>query len=111
MIAGDHYREDRVDETEEKRRYTSIDMVSESDAALAMTPADEAAYRKLVAETGALFGARHYLDISQLFAYAERRSWPSRRGASSSPERQPGVGERTLINPEPHLLDAGLLPP
>ena len=31
-----------------------IDLVSESEAALAMTPADEAAYRKLVAETGAL---------------------------------------------------------
>jgi len=45
-------------------------MVSESEAGLAMTPADEAAYRKLVAETEALFGARHYTQY-HFFIYVE----------------------------------------
>ncbi len=44
-----------------------MDIAADSDAALAMPAATEAAYKNLVAETGALFGSRHYRDYHFLF--------------------------------------------
>src|SRR5580700_6850613 len=52
LIAGSHYR--RIPLTSEAPAH-EIDLVAESEAALAMSPEDLIAYRKLVAETGALF--------------------------------------------------------
>ena len=49
-----------------------IDMVSESEAALAMSAADIAAYRALVHETGALFGARHYKQYHFLYTLSDQ---------------------------------------
>src|SRR5579863_7018963 len=70
VIAGEHYR--RIILTSPRDTPTHvIDMVSESEAGLAMTPADEAVYRKLVAETGALFGARHYLEYHFLLTLSD----------------------------------------
>ncbi len=106
LIAGDHYREIELTKPGETPVHV-IDMVSESDAALAMTPADEAAYRKLVAETGALFGARHYLEYRFLLTLSDEAG---HHGVEHHQSSDNSVGERTLINPEPHLLDAGLLP-
>jgi len=84
-----------------------IDMVSESDAALAMTPADETAYRKLVAETGALFGARHYLEYHFLLTLSDEAG---HHGVEHHQSSDNSVRERTLLEPELQLLEAGLLP-
>ncbi len=59
LIAGDHYRKIELTGSGEGPSH-EIDMVSESEAGLAMSPADVASYRLLVDETGKLFGARHY---------------------------------------------------
>src|SRR3984957_954360 len=49
-----------------------IDIAADSEADLAMKPETEAAYRKLVAETGALFGSRHYRDYHFLPPLSEK---------------------------------------
>ena len=41
-----------------------MDVVADDETDLAMTPEDLAAYRKLVSETGALFGARFLMAMS-----------------------------------------------
>jgi predicted metalloprotease with PDZ domain len=82
-------------------------MVSESEAGLAMTPADEAAYRKLVAETGALFGARHYLEYHFLLTLSDEAG---HHGVEHHQCSDNSVRERTLLDSDLHLMEAGLLP-
>jgi predicted metalloprotease with PDZ domain len=106
LIAGDHYRKIELTKPGETPEH-EIDMVSESDAGLAMTPQDEAAYRKLVAETGALFGARHYLEYHFLFTLSDEVGG---RGLEHHQSSDNGSDERTLIDPDLHLLVAFLLP-
>jgi predicted metalloprotease with PDZ domain len=106
LIAGAHYRKIELTKPGETPVHV-IDMVSESEAGLAMTPADEAAYRKLVAETGALFGARHYLQYHFLLTLSDDAG---HHGVEHHQSSDNSVGERTLIDPELHLLEAGLLP-
>jgi predicted metalloprotease with PDZ domain len=106
LIAGDHYRVIELTKPGETPTHV-IDMVSESDADLAMTPADEAAYRKLVAETGELFGARHYLEYHFLLTLSDEAG---HHGVEHHQSSDNSVGERTLTNPELHLLESGLLP-
>ncbi len=106
LIAGEHYRRIELTKPGETPVHV-IDMVSESDAGLAMTPADEAAYRKLVAETGALFGARHYLEYHFLLTLSDDAG---HHGVEHHQSSDNSVGERMLIDTELRLLDAGLLP-
>jgi predicted metalloprotease with PDZ domain len=106
LIAGDHYRRIELTKPGEMPAHV-IDMVSESEAGLAMTPADEAAYRKLVAETGALFGARHYLEYHFLLTLSDEAG---HHGVEHHQSSDNSVGERTLLDSDPHLMDAGLLP-
>jgi predicted metalloprotease with PDZ domain len=106
LIAGNHYRKIELTKPGETPVHV-IDMVGESDAALAMTPADEAAYRKLVAETGALFGARHYLEYHFLLTLSDEAG---HHGVEHHQSSDNSVRERTLLEPELQLLEAGLLP-
>jgi len=61
LIAGAHYRQVELVPAGEIPAHV-MDMVAESVADLEITPADTAAYRKLVVEADALFGAHHYLQ-------------------------------------------------
>ncbi len=106
VIASDHYRQIELTKPGEGPLHV-IDMVSESEAGLAMTPADEAAYRKLVAETGALFGARHYLEYHFLLTLSDEAG---HHGVEHHQSSDNSVGERSLLEPDLQLLDAGLLP-
>jgi predicted metalloprotease with PDZ domain len=106
LIAGEHYSRIELTKPGETPAHV-IDMVSEGDAGLAMTPADEAAYRKLVAETGALFGARHYLEYHFLLTLSDEAG---HHGVEHHQSSDNSVGERTLVDTELRLLDAGLLP-
>jgi predicted metalloprotease with PDZ domain len=106
LIAGNHYRKIELTKPGETPVHV-IDMVSESEAALAMTPPDEAAYRKLVAETGALFGARHYLEYHFLLTLSDEAG---HHGVEHHQSSDNSVRERTLLEPELQLLEAGLLP-
>ena len=106
LIAGNHYKKIELTKPGETPVHV-IDMVSESEAGLAMTPADEAAYRKLVAETGALFGARHYLEYHFLLTLSDEAG---HHGVEHHQSSDNSVRERTLLEPELQLLEAGLLP-
>jgi predicted metalloprotease with PDZ domain len=106
LIAGEHYRRIILTSLRETPVHV-IDMLSESDAGLAMTAADEAAYRKLVAETGALFGARHYLEYHFLLTLSDEAG---HHGVEHHQSSDNSVGERTLLDPDLHLMEAGLLP-
>jgi predicted metalloprotease with PDZ domain len=106
LIAGNHYRKIELTKPGETPQHV-IDMVSESDAALAMTPADEAAYGKLVAETGTLFGARHYLEYHFLLTLSDDAG---HHGVEHHESSDNSVRERTLLDPDLQLLEAGLLP-
>jgi predicted metalloprotease with PDZ domain len=106
LIAGAHYRQIELTKPGETPVHV-IDMVSESEAGLAMTPADEAAYRKLVAETGALFGARHYLEYHFLLTLSDEAG---HHGVEHHQSSDNSVAERMLLDPDQHLMEAGLLP-
>ena len=106
LIAGDHYRMIELTKPGESPMHV-IDMVSESDSSLAMTAADEAAYRKLVAETGALFGARHYLEYHFLLTLSDEAG---HHGVEHHQSSDNSVKERTLLEPDLRLTEAGLLP-
>lgn len=106
LIAGTHFRKVELTKRGETPVHV-IDMVSESEAGLAITPADEAAYRKLVAEAGALFGARHYLHYDFLYTLSDQVVG---RGLEHHQSSDNGVGEQTLTDPDLHMLEAGLLP-
>jgi predicted metalloprotease with PDZ domain len=106
LIAGDHYGRIELTKPGESPMHV-IDMVSESDSSLAMTAVDEAAYRKLVAETGALFGARHYLEYHFLLTLSDEAG---HHGVEHHQSSDNSVKERTLLEPDLRLTEAGLLP-
>jgi predicted metalloprotease with PDZ domain len=106
LIAGAHFRTIELTKMGETPAHV-IDMVSESKEGLDMTPADEAAYRKLVAESGPLFGARHYLEYHFLLTLSDEAG---HHGVEHHQSSDNSVGERTLTDPDKHLLAAGLLP-
>ena len=58
-MAGAFYRKVQLSAPGESPVHV-IDMVGETEDALQMSDKDVAGYKQLVAETGKLFGARHY---------------------------------------------------
>ena len=106
LIAGAHYR--RIDLTTAPDTPTHVmDLVAESEGDLAMSAEDLAAYKKLVAETGALFGSRHYREYHFLYTLSDQVGG---HGLEHHESNDSVGAERTLIDPELHLLDASLLP-
>ena len=64
-------------------------------------------YKNLVAETGALFGARHYRDYHFLLTLSDHVAHFGLEHHESSDDR---VDERTLIDAAPRMMNAFLLP-
>ena len=106
LIAGVHYQQiELVPAGEMPAHY--IDLVGDSEEDIAMTPADIAACRKLVAEADALFGAHHYRQYHFLYTLSDQ---VGHHGLEHHESSDNSTGERTLLKPEDHLLDASLLP-
>lgn len=105
VIAGRHFR--RIPLTPDGPIQHFIDMVSDSDAALQMPQETIGEYKHLIAETGALFGARHYRDYHFLLTLSDRVAHFGLEHHESSDDR---VGERTMIDDDERWLAAGLLP-
>ena len=84
-----------------------IDMVSDSPEALAMPPATKTAYDNLVAEAGALFGARHYRDYHFLYTLSDHVASFGLEHHESSDDR---LGERALVDDDLRKAGADLLP-
>lgn len=105
VIAGRYFR--RVPLTPDGPIQHFIDMVSDSDAALQMPQETIGEYKNLIAETGALFGARHYRDYHFLLTLSDHVAHFGLEHHESSDDR---VGERTMIDDDERWLAAGLLP-
>jgi predicted metalloprotease with PDZ domain len=104
LIAGVHLR--RIDLTTDSPAH-EMDLVADSEADLAMKPEDLAAYRKLVAETVALFGARHYRQYHFLYTLSDLAGG---HGLEHHESNDSAAAERTLLDPDLHMLYASLLP-
>jgi predicted metalloprotease with PDZ domain len=105
LIAGENYR--RIDLTPGLKPPHTMDLVADSEADLAIKPEDLAAYKKLVAETGALFGARHYQHYDFLFTLSDQVGG---HGLEHHQSNDSVAAERTLLDPDLHLLYADLIP-
>ena len=106
LIAGSHYRKIELTDGHDGPSHV-IDMVSESEYGLAMSDSDIAAYRSLVRETSALFGARHYTQYHFLYTLSDE---VASHGLEHHQSSDNATAERTLTDPGLHLLDADLLP-
>jgi predicted metalloprotease with PDZ domain len=106
LIAGVNYRRIELVPAGEIPAHF-IDMVADTAPDLEMTPEDMAAYRKLVDEADALFGAHHYLEYHFLYTLSDA---VGHHGVEHHQSSDNSVPERTLLDPEDHYLEAGLLP-
>lgn len=105
LIAGQHFR--AIPLAAGITPSHQIDVVADSAAALAMTPETLAHYNKLVAETGALFGARHYRQYRFLLTLSDYVAHFGLEHHESSDNRVP---ERSLIEEDARKVMATLLP-
>ncbi len=105
LIAGLHYR--RIELTAAPDIAHEMDLVADSETDLAMTPEDLAAYKKLIAETGALFGARHYRQYHFLYTLSDQVGG---HGLEHHESNDSATSERTLLDSDLRMLNADLLP-
>lgn len=106
FIAGEHFRQIELSHPGESPQHM-MDLVGDSDEDLAMSKDDVKSYQNLVAETGALFGARHYRQYHFLFTLSDQ---VGHHGLEHHESSDNASGERTLRDPALHMLEAGLLP-
>lgn len=106
LIAGLFYRQIQLSPAGEKPAHV-IDLVGESEESLQMSDKDIASYKQLVAETGKLFGARHYEKYHFLWTLSDETHHGGLEHHESSDN---GTGEDVFSNPNAHDLEADLLP-
>ncbi len=106
LIAGAHYRQIQLTKPGETPVHV-MDLVADDEADLAMTPKEIAAYKKLVAETGALFGARHYRQYHFLLILSDQVGG---HGLEHHESNDSVAEERALIDPDLGMLYADLVP-
>ena len=106
VIAGSHYKKIELSKPGETPNHV-MDLIADDEQDLAMSPQDLAAYQKLVAETGALFGARHYRQYHFLLTASDLVGG---HGLEHHESNDSVVAERTLLDPDLHMLFADLVP-
>jgi predicted metalloprotease with PDZ domain len=106
VIAGEYLSAVDVTPPGEPIRHV-MDIAADSETALQMTPQLHQDYVNLVAETGKLFGARHYRDYHFLFSLSDHVAHFGLEHHESDDSRVP---ERSLIDPDRRELMASLLP-
>ena len=84
-----------------------LDVTADSAAALEAPAEVWEHYKNLVAQAGALFGARHYRDYHFLFSLSDHVAHFGLEHHESNDSR---VDERSLVDSRKRLLTAGLLP-
>ncbi|MGC2694724.1 MAG: M61 family peptidase [Candidatus Angelobacter sp.] len=105
VLCGAHFR--RIPLTPEGPIQHYIDEVADGDAALQMPQQTIEQYKHLVAETGALFQARHYREYHFLLTLSDHTAHFGLEHHESSDDR---VAERTMIDDDARWLAGGLLP-
>jgi predicted metalloprotease with PDZ domain len=105
VIAGEYYRVFDLTPPGEPIHH-EIDVVSDSEAALAMSPEVQKGLTNLVAESGKLFGSRHYRDYRFLLTLSEHTPHFGVEHHESNDSRLP---ERVLLSPGASREVGGLL--
>jgi predicted metalloprotease with PDZ domain len=105
VLSGRHFR--RIPLTPEGPIQHYLDMAADSDAALAVPPEVIGHYKQLMAETGALYTARHYREYHFLVTLSDKVAHFGLEHHESSDDR---VGERTMIEDDDRMVSADLLP-
>jgi predicted metalloprotease with PDZ domain len=105
VIAGLHFR--AIQLTPGQSPLHEMDIAADSEAALAMTPEMELHFHQLIAETGALFGSRHYRNYHFLVTLSDDVAHFGLEHHESSDDR---TSERSLIDEAGRTDFAGLLP-
>ena len=106
VIAGEYYRV--VDLTPPGETvHHELDLVADSEAALAISPEVQKGLTNVVAESGKLFGARHYRDYHFLLTLSDHVAHFGLEHHESNDSRLP---ERVLISPGAAFSVGGLLP-
>jgi predicted metalloprotease with PDZ domain len=105
VSAGLHYRTIELGAENGISHY--LHLAADSDRATEMSPELIAQYKNLVAETGALFGSRHYRNYHFLFTLSDHVAHFGLEHHESSDDR---LDERTLIDDGPRRASAYLLP-
>ncbi len=106
VIAGQYYRAIDITPPGEPIHH-EIDIVADSDAALAMPPEMQKEMTNVVAESGKLFGTRHYRDYHFLLTLSDHVAHFGLEHHESNDSRLP---ERTLLGPDGGMLVGQILP-
>jgi len=105
LIAGEYYRVFNLTPPGEPVHH-EIDVVSDSEAALAMSPEVQKGLTNVVAESGKLFGARHYRNYHFLLTLSDHTPHFGVEHHESNDSRLP---ERVLLSPLAPREVGGLL--
>jgi predicted metalloprotease with PDZ domain len=105
LLAGAHFRTVELGTDRGAPHY--LHLAGDSDRAVEISSDLADAYKNLVAETGALFGSRHYRAYHFLFTLSDHVAHFGLEHHESSDDR---LGERTLVDPGPRKLSGTLLP-
>jgi predicted metalloprotease with PDZ domain len=105
VLAGAHFR--RIPLTPEGPIQHYIDEVADGEAALQMPQQTIDQFKRLIAETGALFQARHYREYHFLVTLSDHTAHFGLEHHESSDDRVP---ERTMIDEDMRWLSGSLLP-
>ena len=105
VIAGEYYKSFDITPPGEPIHH-ELDIVADSPAALNMSPQVQKGMTNLVAESGKLFGARHYRDYHFLLTLSDHVAHFGLEHHESNDSRLP---ERTLLTPDAAKSLGGLL--
>jgi predicted metalloprotease with PDZ domain len=106
VIAGQYYRVVDLTPPGEPIHH-ELDLVADSEAALAIPPAIQKGLTNVVAESGVLFGARHYRDYHFLLTLSDHVAHFGLEHHESNDSRLP---ERVFLSPGGAFTVGGLLP-
>jgi predicted metalloprotease with PDZ domain len=105
VVAGEYYRVIDLTPPGEPIHH-EIDIVADSEAALAMSPEVQRGLTNLVAESGKLFGARHYRDYHFLLTLSDHTPHFGVEHHESNDSR---LAERIFLSPTAAVDAGGLL--
>jgi predicted metalloprotease with PDZ domain len=105
VVAGEYYRAVDVTPPNEPIHH-EIDLVADSAEALEMPPEAQKAFTNMVAESGKVFGARHYREYHFLLTLSDH---VAHFGLEHNECDDSRTGERSLLTPEGRRGVAGLL--
>ncbi len=105
VIAGEYYRAIDITPPGEPIHH-ELDMAADSEAALNMSPDNQKEMVNLVAESGKLFGTRHYRDYHFLLALSDHVAHFGLEHHESNDSR---LAERALLTPNAGMALGGLL--